>query len=131
MTTFLIGLILGSLVVIVGIFYYQHRHIRIHTDENGNIKNEGHNPLSIHNIDKMTVTFHSVIRDEIKTMLVLTLKILIRLKKLSRKMLDRGISKIAHKIFPDEVYTGTIDENMILSHVEDQKKNGEKGQIHL
>jgi hypothetical protein len=131
MTTFLIGLILGSLVVVAGILYYQHRHIRIHTDENGNIKDEGHNPFSIHNINKMSVTFHSVIRDEIKAMLVLTLKVLIRLKKLSRKMLDRGISKIAHKIFPDEIYTGTIDENRILSHVEDQKKNGEKGQIHL
>lgn len=131
MITFLIGLITGSIIVILGIFYYQHRHIRIYTDENGTIRNEGHNPLSAYNIEHMTKVFHSVIRDEIKSILFLTLKVLIRLKKFSRTMLDRGISKIAHKIFPDEIYTGTLDENTLLTHVEEQKKNGEKGQIHL
>lgn len=131
MTPFLVGLIGTSLAVIVGILYYQHRHIRMYTDEHGNVQDMGHNPLGAHNIHKMSITFHRVIRDEIKSLLVLVLKILIRLKRFSKTMLDRGISKIAHKILPDEVFTGTIDENIILSHVEEQKKNGEKGQIHL
>ncbi len=131
MLIILLSLIGVSIVVITAILAYQHMHLSKHTDADGTVIDSLENPLSAHNIHRMGKMFQTFISSEIHTLLVLTLKMLIRLKKSSRTLLDTGISKIAHMIFPEKEYTGSLDENTLLSHVEEQKKEGTKGQIHL
>ncbi len=131
MITFLIIVISCALIIMSGILYYQHRHITEYTDEKGVIIDLGHNPLSQANIHTMSVTLQNFIKAEIKTFLLFTLRLLIKIRKISRNMLDRGIHKIAHIIFKDNPEMGPIEENNLLYHVEEHKKTGEKGQIHL
>jgi hypothetical protein len=131
MMLFLIGLILSAIMVIVGIIFYQHKHVRLYKNENGDLTNTHHDPLSQENIHKMNSTLHHFVKEEIKTLLLFILRFLIKVRKVSRSLLDRSISKIAHIIFKDAPHSGPIEENNLLYHMEEQKKTGEKGQIHL
>ncbi len=131
MTIFLLSLCGFGILLIGGILWYQKRNIKSHTDENGNFIDQGENPLSVKNIHTSRSKIRHFIKEEIMYLLVGLLKILIKLRRLSRRTLDRGITKLARVAFPEEKLNGPINENTILSHVEEHKKTGEKGQLHL
>ncbi len=131
MIIFLLSLCAFGILFIGGILWYQKKNIRIHTDEKGNLIDQGENPLSMKNIHTSHRKVQHFIAEEIRYLLVGLLKLLIKLRRVAKRTLDRGITKLANAAFPEEKLNGPIDENAILTHVEEHKKTGEKGQLHL
>ncbi len=131
MIIFLLSLCAFGLLLMGAILLYQKRNLRTHADEKGNLIDQGENPLSMKNIHTSRSKVQHFIKEEIMYLVVGLLKILIRLRRFSRRTLDRGITKLARVAFPEEKLNGPINENTILSHVEEHKKTGDKGQLHL
>jgi hypothetical protein len=131
MTIFLLSLCAFGILLVGGILWYQKKNIKSHTDENGNLVDQEENPFSIKNIHTSRSKIQHFIKEEIMYLIVGLLKILIRLRRFSRRTLDRGITKLASVAFPEEKLNGPINENTILSHVEEHKKTADKGQLHL
>jgi hypothetical protein len=123
MNLFLLSLLIIGLLIVIGLVVYQKIHIKNITDEKGDFLNKNENPLSIDNIYKIEKTISKNIKDELKGFAFHIIKLLISIKKYSKKILDRGIYKLAHIIFKEEILNGEIDENHVLLHIEKHKKN--------
>lgn len=129
MIIFLLVMCTLGIAITLGLIWYQKKNIRIHTDEKGDFIERDENPLSLKNIHTSRAKVQLFIKEEIKYLIVGILRLLIKLKRVSRKMIDRGITKLAHLAFPEEKLNGPIDENTLLSHVEDHKKTADSGRI--
>ncbi len=129
MITFLVAMAITGLAIIGGLLWYQKKNIHTHSDAQGNLIPKNENPLSLENIHTSRERIHNFAKEEAKYLLIGLLRLLIKLKRVSRKILDKSILKLANIAFPEEKLNGPIDENNLLLHVEDHKKHSSTGRI--
>ncbi len=129
MTIFLISMCATGVLIIGGLLWYQKKNILLHTDQSGKFIDRGENPLSLKNINSSRVNIQIFIKEEIRYLIVELLKLLLKIKRVTRRLLDRGITRLANLAFPEEKLNGPVDENGLLLHVEDHIQNSTPGRI--